>query len=183
MNQATKPEPNPFQNSSENSSEITRLRFVFFVWIALNICIGLIGLMTPFASGNEVSISEEQSSNILAVFVTMGLLMTASSLFLRFYTLGKAGLAAFYLKNLQQLEPRSQRTRYFKHWMLIHLFTWSLNESIASLGLVVTKTGAVTWLGPTFAAVGLGLNLLAYPNFPKSMRLIQNLNSEPNKSH
>lgn len=144
-----------------------RLKAVFLVWLALTICSALLGLMAGVA---RVERSTE-GPMAAAMFLTMAGVMLVSSLVLQFYALSETRLKTFASQRLQGLESARAWSLLFRHWMMISFVVWSLNESIASLGLVISSVaedlpGVAGWM----AALGVALNLLSYPRFEKAAR-------------
>jgi len=144
-----------------------RQTFVLAVWIALTLCSGLLGLIAQVARFEGTA----EGPRAAATFLAMAALMLVSTLTLSFYALSEPRLKAFADQRLQGLEPRQAASRLFRHWTMISFFAWSLNESIASLGLVISSVAKdLSWAASAFAAVAVLLNLASYPRFASAAR-------------
>lgn len=135
---------------------------IVVVWIALTICSGLLGLIAQVARFE----GSAEGAPAAVVFFVMAALMLVSSLTLSFYALSEARLKAFAQERLAGLDPTAAFSRLLKHWMMISFFAWSLNESIASLGLVISSVDKdMPWAAVAFSIVAVLLNFASFPNF------------------
>ncbi len=145
-----------------------RLKRVPLIWGTLTVfsmLLPLMTLLTPPATN-----SSERSSVLLPVFLGMGVMMMATSLFVRFVILSENKLKQFALTKLKGLAKEEALERLFKHWMVLNIIAWALNDSVANLGAVAAQISGSATIGTGFTAVALVLNLFMYPKFHKAAK-------------
>lgn len=140
---------------------------VLVVWLALTVCSGLLGLIAQIARFEGTA----EGPGAAILFLVMAVLMLVSTLTLSFYALSEPRLKAFAQERLAGLERNHALNRLFKHWMMISFFAWSLNESIASLGLVISNVDKDwPWAAAAFSGVAVVLNFASFPRFASVAR-------------
>lgn len=142
-----------------------RLQKVPLIWGTLTAFSLLLPLMTKLQVPTEGPI--EQSKAVLPLLGGMAVMMAMSSLFLRFVLLSDNKLRLFATEKLRDLPKEEALDRIFKHWMVLNIIAWALNDSVANMGAVAARLAGTPDAAMSFGALALGLNLIMFPNFSK----------------
>jgi hypothetical protein len=156
---------------------LKRAKTAFIIWIFLTLTCAFFGLL-PFIStvspGPETP-SAEALQQMIIMFTALATIMAASSLFLRFYVLSEGRLKLFVsrlgLSTVDQTEFRTKAlAKLAPQWLMFNILSWGLNESIASLGLMVsTATRNANAIIP-FVGASLILNFIMRPDLEGTAR-------------
>lgn len=165
------------KNMMEFSAELQkRSKSAFLVWLILTACSALFGLL-PFIS-SEAPANAETSADALVrvqdVLSILAVLMATSSAFLRFYLFSETRLKAFVAQIAKPpLDDQTRAAALMKlsaQWFMFNIIAWGLNESIASIGLMVATMARKPTAVLPFVGVSVLLNLSMKPDLRETAR-------------
>jgi hypothetical protein len=152
---------------------LKRAKTAFFIWIFLTVTSAFFGIL-PFIStvtpGTEAP-SPESLRQMQIMFSSLAILMGASSLFLRFYVLSEPRLKQFVARlGLAPGDRDGGLGKLVPQWLMFNILSWGLNESIASLGLMVSTASRNANAIIPFVAAALILNFIMRPDLEGTAR-------------